>query len=164
MRYNNIYEGDFMLGAIIGDIAGSFYEVEEINALKNNPDKKRSYEERIKILDKSVPIFTDDCSYTDDTVLTIAIAEALIKGIDFEEVLKQYGLEEISLGADKYGRFGSGFVSWLKGEKEGDSYGNGASMRISPVGYYYDDLEYVLKTTRQATVPSHNNKEAIKGA
>ena len=37
-------------------------------------------------------------------------------------------------------------------------------MRISPVGYYYDDLEYVLKTTRQATVPSHNNKEAIKGA
>ena len=42
MRYNNIYEGDFMLGAIIGDIAGSFYEVEEINALKNNPDKKRN--------------------------------------------------------------------------------------------------------------------------
>lgn len=155
-----------MLGAIIGDIVGSYYEVEEINALKNNPDKKRSYEDRIKILDKRVPLFTEDCSYTDDSVLTIAIAHSLNSGLPFEEVLRNYGLEEISLGQDKYGRsrFGSGFVLWLKGEKEGDSYGNGASMRISPVGYYYDDLEYILKTTRQATIPSHNNKEAIKGA
>lgn len=155
-----------MLGAIIGDIAGSYYEVEEINALKHNPDKKRSYEERIKILDRTIPLFTEECSYTDDTVLTIAIADSLMNGLSYEETLKKYGLEEISLGKDKYGRsrFGSGFVSWLKGEKEGDSYGNGASMRISPVGYYYDDLEYVLTATRQATAPSHNNKEAIKGA
>lgn len=155
-----------MLGAIIGDIVGSFYEVEEINAFKNNPDKKRSYEERIKILNREVPLFTSECSYTDDSVLTIAISTALTDGKNFEEVLKEYGLKEIALGEDKYGRsrFGSGFVSWLKGEKEGDSFGNGASMRISPVGYYYDDLNYVLNMSKQATIPSHNHPEAIKGA
>ena len=155
-----------MLGAIIGDIVGSFYEVEEIKAFKNSPTKKRSYEDRIKILDKSTPLFTEECSYTDDSVLTIAISNALTEPLDFESSLRKYGNEEISLGVDKYGRsrFGSGFVSWLKNEKEGDSFGNGASMRISPIGYYYDDLEYVLKASREATIPSHNHPEAIKGA
>lgn len=155
-----------MLGAIIGDIVGSYYEVEEVNALKNNPDKKRSYEERIKILDKRTPLFTEECSYTDDTVLTTAIASSLLTGESFEESLKEYGTNELSLGVDSYGRsrFGKGFVSWLKGEKEGDSFGNGASMRISPVGYYYDDLEYILYIAKEATIPSHNNPEAIKGA
>lgn len=155
-----------MLGAIIGDIVGSTYEVEEIKALKSNPDKKRSYEERIKILDKDTPLFTADSSYTDDTVLTIAISDSLSTGKDFEESLREYGLSEMSLGLDKYGRnrFGSGFISWLKGEKEGDSYGNGASMRVSPIGFYYDDLNFVLAKTREATIPSHNHEEAIKGA
>lgn len=155
-----------MLGAIIGDIVGSTYEVEEIKALKSNPNKKRSYEDRVKILDKNTPLFTEECSYTDDTVLTIAIADALSNGRNFEEVIKEYGLNEINLGLDKYGRsrFGSGFVSWLKGEKEGDSYGNGASMRVSPIGFYYDDLNFVLSKTTEATVPSHNHQEAIKGA
>lgn len=155
-----------MLGAIIGDIVGSTYEVEEINAYKNSPNKKRSYEERIKILNREVPLFTSDCSYTDDSVLTIAISKSLTDGEDFEEVLREYGLQEIALGVDKYGRsrFGSGFVSWLKGEKVGDSFGNGASMRISPIGFYYDDLNYVLAKTTEATIPSHNHEEAIKGA
>lgn len=155
-----------MLGAIIGDIVGSYYEVEEVNALKNNPDKKRSYEERIKILDKNTPLFIKECSYTDDTVLTTAIASSLLTGESFEESLKEYGTKELSLGVDAYGRsrFGKGFISWLKGEKEGDSFGNGASMRISPIGYFYDDLKYVLEVAKSATIPSHNNKEAIKGA
>ena len=77
-----------MLGAIIGDIVGSYYEVKEIEALKNNPDKKRAYEERIKILNKDVPLFTENCSYTDDSVLTIAISAALTDGKSFEEVLR----------------------------------------------------------------------------
>lgn len=155
-----------MLGAIIGDIVGSYYEVKEIEALKNNPDKKRAYEERIKILNKDVPLFTENCSYTDDSVLTIAISAGLTDGKSFEEVLKEYGLNEISLGEDKYGRsrFGSGFVSWLKGEKEGNSFGNGSAMRISPIGYYYDDLKYVLTKSQEATIPSHNHPEAIVGA
>ena len=52
----------------------------------------------------------------------------------------------------------------LKGEKTGDSYGNGASMRISPVGLFYDDLKFVLSKSKEATIPSHNNEEAIIGA
>ena len=66
-----------MLGAIIGDIVGSIYEVEEIKAINTHPDKKRSYEERITILNNSTPLFISDCSYTDDTVLTTAIASSL---------------------------------------------------------------------------------------
>ncbi len=155
-----------MLGAIIGDIVGSFYEVEEVNALKNNPNKKRSYEERVEILKEETPLFTDSCSYTDDTVLTIAISNALTDGKTFEEVLREYGLEEISLGVDKYGRsrFGKGFISWLKGEKEGNSFGNGASMRISAIALYYDDLNMVLQKTKEATITSHNHKEAIRAS
>jgi hypothetical protein len=84
----------------------------------------------------------------------------------FEASLRKYGLEEISLGEDKYGRsrFGKGFVSWLKQEKVGDSYGNGAAMRISSIAYYYDDLDFILKKTEEATTPSHNHPEAIIGA
>jgi ADP-ribosylglycohydrolase len=155
-----------MLGAIIGDIVGSIYEVKEVNELKNNPNKKRDYEERIKILDKRTPLFTEECSYTDDTVLTIAIADALTTGKDFSSSLREYGLAECNLGQDKYGRsrFGSGFISWLNNEKEGNSFGNGASMRISPVGLFYDDLKFVLSKSKEATIPSHNNEEAIIGA
>lgn len=155
-----------MLGAIIGDIVGSYYEVEEVTAIKRTPDKKRNYEERIRILNKEVPLFTENSSYTDDTVLTSAIANALIKNQSFEESLRSYGLAEISLGQDKYGRsrFGKGFVSWLKNEKAGDSFGNGAAMRISPIAHFYDDLDLILEKTKEATIPSHNNEEAIIGA
>ena len=155
-----------MIGAIIGDIVGSIYELEEINALKFNSNKKRPYEERIKILEANTPLFFNKCSYTDDTTLTIAIANALIENDTFEKSLRKYGLEELSLGKDMYGRnrFGKGFVSWLHNEKIGDSYGNGASMRISPVAYFFDDLDIILRKTKEATIPSHNNEEAIKGA
>ena len=155
-----------MLGAIIGDIVGSIYEVEEIKAIKSYPDKKRSYEDRTTILNNSTPLFISDCSYTDDTVLTTAIASSLLGKKTFEESLRDYGLKEIELGKDKYGRsrFGKGFVSWLKKEKVGDSYGNGASMRISPIAYFYDDLDVILSKTKEATIPSHNHEEAILGA
>lgn len=155
-----------MLGAIIGDIVGSIYEVEEIKAINTHPDKKRSYEERIIILNNSTPLFISDCSYTDDTVLTTAIASSLLGKKTFEESLREYGLKEIELGKDKYGRsrFGKGFVLWLKKEKVGDSYGNGASMRISPIAYFYDDLDVILSKTKEATIPSHNHEEAVLGA
>lgn len=154
-----------MLGAIIGDIVGSYYEVLEINAKKNGSGK-RPYEERIKILNPEVELFNDECSYTDDTVLTLAIASSLISDDDYETSLRKFGTKEINLGLDKYGRsrFGKGFVEWLKGESEGKSYGNGGAMRISPVGYYYNDLNSVLDETKLATMPSHNDDEAINGA
>lgn len=155
-----------MLGAIIGDVVGSYYEVLEINYYKEHK-KTRLYEERIKILDESIPLFTKDCSCTDDSILTCAIYDAVKNGkCNYEKYLKSYGLREINLGLDKYGRsrFGKGFVSWLNGSYQGESYGNGAAMRISPIGFLFNSLDEVKKQSRLATIPSHNNFEAIKSA
>lgn len=154
-----------MLGAIIGDIAGSYYEVLEIQEKKNNK-KNRSYEERIKILDEKIPLFTNSSSVTDDSILTCAIYDAIRNDKDYEKYLKEYGLREISLGCDQYGRsrFGKGFVDWLENKKEGNSFGNGAAMRISPVGYFFETLEEVKTESKKATIPSHNHEESIKAA
>ena len=151
-----------MLGAIIGDVVGSFYEVLEIDSKGH-----RGYFDRIKILDKSFPLFDDNCSCTDDSILTCAIYDAIKNGnCDYEKYLKEYGLREINLGKDIYGRsrFGKGFVKWVQGDYQGDSYGNGAAMRVSPVGYLFDDLARVKENARLATIPSHNNEEAVAGA
>ncbi len=150
-----------MYGAIIGDVAGSIYEVLEIKAVKNK--SKRTKEEREKIMDLNVPLFTNMSSMTDDSVLTCAIADAIIDECSYEEKLREYGLKEISLGDDLYGRsrFGSGFVKWLYGLSDGKSYGNGCAMRISPIGYLYNDINEIKKQSKLATVPSHNHSESI---
>ena len=155
-----------MLGAIIGDVAGSYYEVLEIEERKNNK-KNRTYEERIKILDGNIPLFTDKCSATDDSILTCAIYDAIENGSkNYEKYLKEYGLREVKLGMDIYGRsrFGSGFVDWLKNKKEGNSFGNGSAMRISPVGFLFDTLEEVKEESKKATIPSHNHEDSIKAS
>ena len=155
-----------MLGAIIGDIAGSYYEVLEIKYKKEH-NTNRPYEERIKILDRSIPLFTSESSYTDDTILTCAIYDAIKNGNkDYTKYLKDYGKREINLGKDKYGRsrFGKGFIEWLNSDTVGTSYGNGSAMRISPVGYLFDDIDTIRKEAYEATIPSHNNEDAIKGA
>ncbi|MEI3529528.1 MAG: ADP-ribosylglycohydrolase family protein [Bacilli bacterium] len=150
-----------MLGAIIGDIAGSTYEVKEVNALKKNT--KVSYEERVKILDKRVSLFQKDSSYTDDSVLTAAIAECILKSGDYKDYLKTFGQNEVMLGMDKYGRsrFGKGFISWLNSDTIGESYGNGCAMRISPIPMYFSELDEILNETYQATITSHNHNDAI---
>ncbi|MBQ9019426.1 MAG: ADP-ribosylglycohydrolase family protein [Bacilli bacterium] len=155
-----------MLGAIIGDVAGSYYEVLEVKHLKEYKTS-RPYEERIKILDRNVPLFDDFSTYTDDTVLTCAIYDAIKNGnCDYKKYLKEYGLRELELGKDNFNRarFGKGFVKWLTSDNIGISYGNGAAMRISPVGYLFNDLTTVQMETVKATIPSHNNVEAITGA
>ena len=149
-----------MIGAIIGDVVGSYYEVLEVTT-------KRTYEDRIKILDKKIPLFTSDCSYTDDTVLTCAIYDAITNGnCDYEKYLRMYGRKEMNLGLDKYGRsrFGKGFIDWLNGNYIGNSYGNGSAMRISPVGFLFNDIEEIKKESYKATIPSHNHPDSIKGA
>lgn len=155
-----------MLGSIIGDIVGSIYEVKEVEALKNNKDKKRSYDERIKILDKNVTLFNNECSYTDDSVLTTAIADAVLNNKKYEGCLRYYGLKELNLGLDKYGRsrFGAGFVKWVQGKEVGESYGNGSAMRIAPIGYLFNNLDDIKENVIKATIPSHNNIDAIRGA
>lgn len=153
-----------MLGAIIGDVAGSYLEVLEVKDLKIKG--KRDYVDRIKILDKRFPLFNNNCSVTDDSILTIAILDAILNKKPYQDKLKEYGLREINLGVDKYGRsrFGSGFINWLNGNSSGNSYGNGSAMRISPVGFLYDSLEDVKQESYFATVPTHNNEDSIKCA
>ena len=155
-----------MLGTIIGDVVGSYYEVLEVSYLKRNKTN-RPYEERIKILNPNTPLFSNCCTYTDDTVLTCAIYDAIKNGnCDYKKYLKEYGLKELELGKDNFNRarFGKGFKEWLLNDKPGISYGNGAAMRISPVGYLFDNLDEVKLETVKACVPSHNNIEAITGA
>ena len=153
-----------MLGAIIGDVAGSALEVKEIKALKQG--KTVSYEDRMKIMDKNTPLFNDKCETTDDSCLTIAIMDAILNNKSYEESLREYGLKELNYGLDKYGRnrFGTGFTNWLNGYSKCDSYGNGCAMRISPVGFLFDSIEEIKKQSRLATIPSHNNPESIKCA
>lgn len=152
-----------MLGVIIGDVAGSYYEVLEIQHYKKY-HSPRAYEERIKIIDSNTPLFSDNSSVTDDSILTCAIADAIMSNLPYEDKLREYGLREISLGKDMYGRsrFGSGFVSWLNGNYQGDSYGNGCAMRISPVGFLFDDITKIKEENYKATIPSHNHEESIK--
>lgn len=153
-----------MLGAIIGDVAGSYIEVLEIyDRCKGH----RSYEDRIKILDMNTPLFTKECSCTDDSILTMAIYDAIVNGdCCYEKYLREYGLREVNEGLDIYGRsrFGSGFVKWLEGDYQGNSFGNGAAMRVSAVGYLFNSLDEVKEQARLATIPSHNHSDAIKGA
>ena len=153
-----------MLGAIIGDVAGSYLEVLEVN------DKKkkgiRDYKDRNKILDNNILLFNDKCSVTDDSVLTIAIMDAILNNKDYDVCLKEYGIREINLGVDRYGRnrFGRGFINWLYGNSKGDSFGNGCAMRVSPVGYLFNILEDVKRESYLATIPTHNNPDSIKCA
>ena len=115
-----------MLGAIIGDVAGSYIEVleiydrskghrsydERIKILDNNGilitdvdfNIKNTFE-RIKILDKNVPLFGERCSCTDDSILTMAIYDAIVNGnCNYEKYLRDYGLREVNEGKDIYGR------------------------------------------------------------
>ncbi len=154
-----------MLGAIIGDVVGSYYEVLEIEAKKNKTHRK--YEDRIKILDEDVPLFTENSSVTDDSVLTCAVYDAIINGhCDYETYLRKYGEYEVGLGEDMYGRsrFGKGFVEWLNHENNGHSWGNGAAMRISAVGFCFDDLETVKSNAELCTRPSHNHPDSLRSA
>lgn len=154
-----------MLGTIIGDVIGSYYEVLEIEHSKKE-HTPRPYEERMKIMDPNTKLFTENCSCTDDSILTCAVADCMLNGLfNYESYLKGYGKRELNLGVDKYGRsrFGKGFVDWVEGTYQGTSYGNGAAMRISPIGYL-DDLDCVEIESYLATIPSHNHEEAILGA
>ena len=154
-----------MLGAIIGDVVGPVYEVLEVLYLKENK-KQRPLKERIKVLDKNTPLFLEDCSMTDDSVLTCAICDAYLTDKDYESKLMEYGKRELEKGLDNYGRsrFGKGFVKWLEDPSFNNSYGNGSSMRISSLPYLIDDLDELKKEIHASVIPTHNHKDAILSA
>ena len=147
-----------MIGAIIGDVVGSIYETLEYNAKANG---KRSYEERMKIMEYTTPLFQDDSIVTDDSVLTVAVMDAIINSKDYSDTLREYGNREINEGRNRFGR---GFISWLKGEGDKISKGNGCAMRISPVGYLFDNIDKVKEESRKVTITSHNDPDCIKCA
>ena len=148
-----------MLGAIIGDLAGSLYEYDEFKSEKKNLDR------RLEVLSKD-NLIEKDSFYSDDTILTIAVLDAILNGKDYEGYLKRYGLKyynnepNTSANHFKY-MFSPDFIRWCKGELDGNSMGNGALMRVSPIGYLFDDLETIYSETEKATIPSHDSALAV---
>lgn len=142
-----------MIGAVIGDLAGSIYEFDQVKKVKP-----------LQIKD----LIAENAFFSDDTILTMAIADAIVSGESYEKKLKEYAI--------KYGdclpqhtpyfktMFSPGFTAWAKSNKQGASTGNGAMMRVSPVGYLFNTAEDVVKNSYLATVPSHNTPEAIAAA
>lgn len=139
-----------MLGAIIGDLAGSIYEFEQIKnthpVVINN-------------------IIEKDAFFSDDTILTIAILDSIVSKKDYALKLKEYGKKYESYLPNYKPYFSTsfspGFMKWVDGDFVGSSMGNGAMMRVSPVGYLFDSKEEILENARLATIPSHNNEFAI---
>ena len=129
-----------MIGAIAGDIIGSVYE------WKNIKTKKFS-------------LLSDYCSFTDDTVLTVALADSILTGTPYVDNLMTFYRSYPGRG------YGSGFRGWARSQTSEpyNSYGNGAAMRISPVGYAYNDLQTVLDKAAEFTGVTHNHPEGIKG-
>jgi len=130
-----------MLGAIAGDIIGSRFEV--------IPTKSLDFE-----------LFTDLNVFTDDTVLTVAIADAILNHHSYEENLRAFGQRYPDAG------YGGSFVRWLSGAIQGpyNSFGNGSAMRVSPVGFAFDTRSRVLAEARKTAEVSHNHPEGVKGA
>ncbi len=130
-----------MIGAIAGDIIGSVYE-------------------RKRIKTKDFPLFTTGCTFTDDSVLTIALAEAILTGASYEKLMREYYRRYPHAG------YGGMFRRWVLHDDNApyNSFGNGAAMRISPAGFAFDTLEDVLDRARLYTEITHNHPEGIKGA
>lgn len=153
-----------MFGAIIGDLAGSIYEYDE---MLDSKVRFRSIGRRKEILTKE-NIIDDDSFYSDDTILTMAILESILEDTSYSDNLKKYGLKyKDFVPTDRpyfKNMFSPNFIKWCMGLKDGDSYGNGAAMRISPVGYLFNDEDEIKKQVELATTPSHNTLEAITGA
>lgn len=153
-----------MYGAIIGDIAGSYYEMLEIDAKQNK--KIRTYMEKILIMDKSNPLFSGKSFVTDESILVTSIADAILNNREYDEALKDYGSYEIRKGNDRYGRnrLSEDFIKWILDKTKGNSSNNDSAVRISAVGFLYDDLKDVKVEALKATLPTHNNPEALKAA
>lgn len=139
-----------MLGAIIGDIIGSVYEFDSNNIKTKDFVFFESHNEM-------------ECTFTDDTVMTIAVAEALMQGgkeENFVSAMRKYGY------LYPYAGYGGMFRGWLRSDnpKPYKSYGNGSAMRVSPVAWYFDTLEEVEKYAEISAAVTHNHPEGIKGA
>lgn len=142
-----------MWGAIIGDLAGSIYEYSQIKKVSN-----------IEINS----IIPSDAFYSDDTILTIAILDTILNNGNYKEYLKKYALEFLNYKPNFtpyfQNSFSPNFIKWVNGSYQGSSNGNGAMMRISSIGYLFNEEKQIKEEVYKATIPSHNSKEAINSA
>lgn len=139
-----------MYGAILGDIIGSPYEFDRSGKTKN------------------FPLFSPHSCFTDDTVMTIAVAEALLDAPEDDDRIR----EALIKSMQKWGRlypdagYGVRFCDWLlcSDPQPYNSWGNGSAMRVSSVAWLYDDLDTVRRMARLSAEVSHDHPEGIKGA
>ena len=130
-----------MIGAIAGDIIGSVYEHDPIKT-------------------KDFPLFRRDCCFTDDTVLTIAVANAILGDGNYRQSVWDLGR------GYPYAGYGASFINWLRSANPQpyDSWGNGSAMRVSPVGFAFDTINEVLEEATRSAKISHDHPEGVKGA
>lgn len=139
-----------MYGAILGDIIGSPYEFDMGNKSKD------------------FPLFSKSSIFTDDTVMTIAVAEGFMGAPDNEAVIRLRLICSMQKWGCRYPYAGYGlrFQNWLesKNPRPYNSFGNGSAMRVSSVAWLYDDLDTVRHMARLSAEVTHNHPEGIKGA
>jgi ADP-ribosylglycohydrolase len=137
-----LYEcGGGMIGAIAGDIMGSVYEWDNIKTT-------------------DFPLFSAENFFTDDTVLTVAVADCILHGHDYADKFREYT-------GDYPGRgYGGSFLEWASTPNSApyNSWGNGSAMRVSPVGFAFETLKEVTEEAKRTAEVTHNHPEGIKGA
>jgi ADP-ribosylglycohydrolase len=130
-----------MLGAIVGDIVGSIYEFSNHRF-------------------KDFPLFGEDCKFTDDTVLTVAVADCLMNNGNYTEYIKNYARKYTGRG------YGGRFRQWVSSDsmEPYNSWGNGSAMRVSAVGFAYNDLATIMLESQRSAEVTHNHPQGIRGA
>ena len=128
---------------MIGDIAGSKYEFSNT-------------------FDYDFEMFGGGCDFTDDTICTVAIADAILNGRSYQESL----LDWCRRYPSPKGAYGGRFAGWIRSldPQPYNSFGNGSAMRVSPVAWLFNDLSQVLEEAEKTALPTHNHPEGIKGA
>lgn len=132
-----------MLGAIAGDMIGSVYEF----------DNQRT---------KDFELFQASTTFTDDTILTVAVAEVILQGGDYAQAFKRYYRRY----PNPTGSYGARYQQWAASEslQPYNSWGNGAAMRVSLVGFAIEDWDAMLSAAEATAAVTHNHPEGIKGA
>ena len=142
-----------MYGAIYGDLAGSIYEYAQLKKIKSIIPEE---------------LIMDNSFYSDDTILTIAILDAILHDKDYDNYIRKYikKYKDYKPNFEPYFKstFSPDLIEWSKTNNQGFSWGNGAMMRISPVGFMFDTEKEVIENAKLATIPSHNSTEAIRCA
>lgn len=132
-----------MLGAIAGDIIGSVYEFNNCRV-------------------KDFPLFTKESEFTDDSILTVAVADVLLHEGNYTQAFKTYYRRY----PNPRGSYGARFAQWASSDKSEpyNSFGNGSAMRVSPIGFAFNSLDQVLNEAKRSAEVTHNHPEGIKGA